>query len=146
MLVEVAVTATADEKNSRFQGEVTVSGAVFSYDLNFMVPIDDLTDTLRGKTTDEFRKSINIRIRITESELTLENDEWRLFYYLLMPSILKIHNTRVQFRQARKPSGSIVLAEGGPIDLKPEAVHILARPKFACQLMNMYSDSRQKSN
>lgn len=146
MQVDVIVTAIADEKDIHFRGEVTVSGTVFSYDVRFVVPIERYTDSLRGKTTDEFRKVIDIRIRAAKDELSLENDEWRLFYYLLVPSILKIHHTRVQLRQSGKSSSGAVLAEGGPIVLRPEAVHILARSKFDCQLMSAYSDSPQKPN
>ena len=91
MQINVVVTATADDKDSLFRGEVRISDATFSYELHFVVPIECYMDALRGKTTDEFRKAITIQIRSGGEDLELNNDEWRLFYYLLMPSIVKIH-------------------------------------------------------
>lgn len=146
MQVDVIVTATADETDSRFEGELTVSNAAFSFDLTFVVPIEQYTEALAGKTTDEFRKAIGIRILVAGQPIELTNEEWRLFYYLLMPSILNIHNSRVQLKRIGKPVGQIALAEGGPILLKPEATRLLARPKFQCQLMSAVSDPREKAH
>src|SRR5688572_11513875 len=127
MRVDARVIVLADEQYSNFEGELTISGTTFLYRLRFVVPIDDYMETLRGKTTDEFRKAIDIQVRLEETQLELDNEEWRLFYYFLVPSILKIYGTQKQASQQGIVTAGGVITERGTITLKPEAIHLLAQ-------------------
>jgi len=146
LATQARVTAHADKNGSHFQGEVTIAGAVFSYDLKFVVPIEEYVDKFSGKTTDELRRAIDIRVSKRDAELQLENDEWRVFYYLVMMPVVRIHNDRLMFPSSAKEGGNyeVVTIEGGTIGLKAETCYILSRPKFGCQLLDLAPDLTRK--
>ena len=145
MEVDVMITTKADKNDSHFQGGIVISGAKFSYDMKLAIPTDEYMKASRGKAVYEFRKVIEIHLRVEERELDLEDDEWNLFYLFIMRSVVDLHNSRNLLRQFGKPTDLAALsAEGGKVSLTPEACHILARPKFCCQLMSTAPDPKGK--
>lgn len=147
MKVGVTVIATANEDSSHFNGEFILSGTKFIFDLKFTISIEKYKENLEGKKIDFFRKTIRIRLQNVQGRrLKLEDDEWRLFYHLLMNSIINFQSERVLSGNFGGQSGNVLFAEECIINIHSPASIILSRQKFHCYLLDLSLNPNQKQN
>jgi hypothetical protein len=137
MTAKVCVVVANNDDDLLYTGEVSVADSPFSFELKLSVPMEKYREALEGKKLHEFREVIQIELKKNESSLELSDEEWRIFYYLLMKPIVDLYNARQDAkRKGRIEKGGAISAAAGEILLKPEVCKILSHPKFGCTILD----------
>lgn len=145
MEVSFLISIQPNSEWTHFKGELTLPGVIFSYEVTCDKPIREKASLLRGKATDEARKLIDLQVGVAGAPLELEDDEWRIFYQVVIELLLQLDSRHQKHLKKKRVTEAPAMSfSDGTVVLPPRACAVLARPKFGCQLTGAINDKEDK--
>lgn len=138
-----------DENNLKgFVGSLTIAETTFYYSLFSPMQITEHAEYVTTNSFTKFREVVELSVSVHDEVLVLDDEEWELFYGLVVASIQEVYNHESNVNKSCVVSNEVnqLFKLSRQIFFINESLRLITKPKFKCNILTEIKVRGKKVN